>query len=107
GVTYATATREKISRTIEATGRVAFDPELYTAIEEYRQALASRAALSESNFGNIKRQSSALVRSAKTRHKLLGLCESQIKQVGSSSEDPISLILPKGKAWVYAEVFEY
>lgn len=107
GVTYASAKKEKISRMIEATGRVAFDPELYTAIEEYRQALASRTAISESSFGTIKSQTDALVRSAKTRLKLLGLSENQIRKLGASNEDPISLILPKGKAWVYAEVFEY
>jgi Cu(I)/Ag(I) efflux system membrane fusion protein len=107
GVTYATVKMENISRTIETTGRIAFDPDLYTAIEEYRQALSSQEALATSSFGNIKNQSSALVESSKTRLKLLGISDGQIHKLGRSTRDPINLILPKGKAWVYAEVFEY
>lgn len=107
GVTTATVSRRPMSREIRATGRVAYDPELFAAIEEYRQALLARQQLKNSSYEGFVEQSSALVKSSETRLKLLGLTDEQIRQVARGGSQAINLILPQGKVWIYAEVFEY
>lgn len=107
GVTTATVSREPMSREIRATGRVAYDPELFAAIEEYRQALLARQQLKNSSYEGFVEQSSALVKSSETRLKLLGLTDEQIRQLARGGSQAINLILPQGKVWIYAEVFEY
>lgn len=107
GVTTAEVEKRQLKSEIRATGRVAFDPELFTAIEEYRQALAASASMGESPYASLRGQSQALVRSAKTKLKLMGLTDQQIRKIASGTTDPMNLLLPEGKVWVYAEIFEY
>ncbi|HET9239913.1 MAG TPA: efflux RND transporter periplasmic adaptor subunit [Oligoflexus sp.] len=107
GVTTATVSRQPMSRDIRATGRVAYDPELFAAIEEYRQALLAKQQLKNSSYEGFVEQSSALVKSSETRLKLLGLTDEQIRQLARGGSQAINLILPQGKVWIYAEVFEY
>lgn len=107
GVTTATVSRQSMSREIRATGRVAYDPELFAAIEEYRQALLARQQLKNSSYAGFVEQSAALVKSSETRLKLLGLTDEQIQQLARGGSQAMNLILPQGKVWIYAEVFEY
>lgn len=107
GVTTTTVEKRSLSAAIRATGRVAFDPELFTAIEEYRQALSASQGMGESSYSALRDQSRALVQSSKTKLKLMGLTDQQIRKIRSGSSDPMNLLLPEGKAWVYAEIFEY
>jgi Cu(I)/Ag(I) efflux system membrane fusion protein len=107
GVTTATVSRQPMSREIRATGRVAYDPELFAAIEEYRQALLARQQLKNSSYEGFVEQSSALVKSSETRLKLLGLTDEQIRHLARGGSQAINLILPQGRVWIYAEVFEY
>jgi Cu(I)/Ag(I) efflux system membrane fusion protein len=106
GVTTAKVEVRMLSFDVRASGRVAFDPDLYTAIEEYRQAAISDSNLSKSRYGGLREQSSELIKSAKTKLRLMGLTNSQIEALVKKS-DSMDLILPQGSVWVYAEVFEY
>lgn len=107
GVTTAVVQKQNLSHEIRATGKVAFDPELFTAIEEYRQALAANQDMGSSPYATLKNQSKAMAQSAKTKLKLMGITDSQIKKIGSGTSDSMNLLLPEGKVWVYAEIFEY
>jgi Cu(I)/Ag(I) efflux system membrane fusion protein len=107
GVTSKTVELRPLMHEIRATGRVAYDPELYAAIEEYRQTVISREQLKDSSYKGFVDQSAALVKSAATKLKLLGLTEDQISKIGRGGSSAINLILPEGRVWVYAEVFEY
>jgi Cu(I)/Ag(I) efflux system membrane fusion protein len=107
GVTTAKVGFRVLSSEIRATGRVAFDPELYTAVEEYRQALIARSQMSEKPYGALREQSDALINSSKMKLKIMGLTDSQIQSLSAKGASSISLILPEGKVWVYAEIFEY
>jgi Cu(I)/Ag(I) efflux system membrane fusion protein len=107
GITTTVVTRLPLTREIRATGRVAYDPELFAAIEEYRQALLARQQLKSSSYQGFVDQSAALVKSSETRLKLLGLTDAQIQQIARGGSQAMNLILPKGKVWIYAEVFEY
>jgi Cu(I)/Ag(I) efflux system membrane fusion protein len=107
GVTTAMVEKRALSGEIRATGRVAFDPELFTAIEEYRLALSASGQMRTSSFETMRDQSRALLQSSRTKLKLMGLTDQQIRKIGRGTSDPMNLLLPEGKAWVYAEVFEY
>ena len=73
GVSSKFVVKRKLSHEIRATGRVAFDPELYAVIEEYRQALTTSRELGATSYPGIKAQAKALVASSKTKLKLMGL----------------------------------
>lgn len=107
GVTTTTVAKRTLSVDIRASGRVAFDPDLFTAVEEYRQAVLSASQMKNSSYGSLKEQSDELVAAAETKLRLLGLTESQIRRLGERKKSSTDLILPKGNVWVYAEVFEY
>lgn len=107
GVTTALAVERSLSHEIRATGRVAYDPELYSAVEEYRQAVMAEDQLSGSSYPGFKEQSQALVKSSETRLKLMGLTQDQIRGLARGPAKSLNLLLPDGRVWVYAEVFEY
>jgi len=107
GVTTEKVTARTLSYDVRASGKVAFDPDIFTAIEEYRETLAAQKEMTKSPFKELREQADALVSSSETKLKLMGLSQSQIETVTAESHDPINLLLPKGSAWIYAEVFEY
>ncbi|MBI2027474.1 MAG: efflux RND transporter periplasmic adaptor subunit [Deltaproteobacteria bacterium] len=107
GVTTTTAEVRSLSIAIRASGKVAFDPDLFTAVEEYKQALISKNEIRDNAYDSLHRQANDLVRSAKTKLKLMGLTDAQIRDMGHSQSASMDLILPKGTVWIYAEVFEY
>ncbi len=106
GVKTATATVRVLDVEIRAVGRVAYDPELYNAIEEYKQAVAARGKIKDSPLPDARRGADAIVRSAVTRLRLLGLSQDQIDKLAGDGEDPINLLLPDKTAWIYADVYE-
>jgi len=105
GVKTTTVQTRPLNFEIRATGRVAFDPELYTTIEEYKQAVQSRREMGANPYPGLKEQADELISSAKTKLRLMGLTDDQIR--GLSRANAMNLLLPKGTVWVYAEVFEY
>lgn len=107
GVKTAKADIRPLDIEIRAVGRVAYDPELYNAIEEYRQAVAARAKIKDSPLADAREGAEALVQSAATRLRLLGLSADQIEKLAGDGVDPINLLLPDKTAWIYAEVYEY
>lgn len=107
GVASVQVSRQKLSHEIRATGRVAFDPELFATIDEYRQALTARSQIEDSSYSGFKDQTNALVASSKTKLKLMGLTDNQIQKIGRGGSNSMNLLLPDGRVWVYAEVFEY
>ncbi len=107
GVTFGTVSKKNLIRKVRATGKVAFDPELYTAIEEYRQAYATWKQVQSGSVVEMKKQIFELLQSSRTKLKLLGLNESKIDKIKDSYDNSLNLLLPQGKAWIYAEVFEH
>ena len=98
GVTKDTATEEQITYEIKAKGRVAYDPGLYQAAEEF---ITSFKMLKSGSLGG------ELIKASKTKLRLLGLSEMQIDELSNGKINPQSFLLPSGKAWIYAEVYEY
>ena len=107
GVASTKVIEKELSYDVRASGKVAFDPDLFTAIEEYRQALSTQEQMGESSFQDLKEDALQMIKSAQTKLELMGLTLDQIQVLADPKTDSMSLLLPKGKAWIYAEVFEY
>lgn len=108
GVKSETVEKRQLFKTITAAGRVAFDPELYTVLGEYREALRQRQLTSKSEIGDVRRNTQRMIESARTRLRIMGLSESQIKSISADSRLSDELLLPGGEdqVWIYADVYE-
>jgi len=92
---------------IRTVGKVAYDPELVIAQEEFISALKTFERVQEGNIEEIKERALNLIESSKRRLKLLGLSEEQIAELEELKEIESSLILPEEAMWIYGEVYEY
>ncbi|MCM2323357.1 MAG: efflux RND transporter periplasmic adaptor subunit [Oligoflexia bacterium] len=109
GVRTGIVERRPLFKEIRAPGRVAFDPELYTAQTEYREALEQLQRVKNAPLADVRHSAERMVESAKLRLKILGLSDKQIAGLAAGpSADPDSLLLSQkgGNVWIYAEVFE-
>ncbi len=109
GVRTAPAQQRRLVKTIRTVGRIAYDPELYQAQEEYLQALRAAERSTGSEVPGMAEQSRQLVDSARTRLRLLGLTEALIDDLGAQAAPDRRLLLtdPAGEVWLYAPIYEY
>ncbi|MBI4226658.1 MAG: efflux RND transporter periplasmic adaptor subunit [Candidatus Omnitrophica bacterium] len=109
GVTTAVAQRRVMTRTIRAAGRIAYDPELYQAQQEYVQAVRTLARVRADASPDIGERSQQLVDAIRLRLRLLGLSPELIEEVGGQDGPDQSLLLadPQGRVWLYATVYEF
>src|SRR5262245_54015045 len=107
GVRRATVQYRPLTIAIRAIGTVAYDPQLYQAIVEYRQALRARAQLVQSALPEALAGADGLVRAAAVKLRQKGISEAQLAAVGRGDGDPTNLLLPGKSVWVYAQVYEY
>jgi len=94
GVTHDKVESRDLQMVIRTVGQVAYDPDLYQAIVEYRN-LASRPGME------------TVVTNAVLRLRQLGLSADMIKELADATHDPNSLLLPGKEVWVYAQIYEY
>jgi multidrug efflux pump subunit AcrA (membrane-fusion protein) len=86
---------------------VAYDPALYAAIVEYREALGGKQRLGGDALPEARAGAETIARSAALRLRQLGLAEQQIRDIAASGRAPVDLLLPGKTMWVYAQVYEY
>lgn len=110
GVKYGVVEKRPLFKSIEAAGRVAFDPELYTAQNEYLEAVRQLDRVKDAPLADVKHSALRMMESAKLRLKILGLSDTQISVLRNSGAltTGSNLLVPKAgeSIWVYAEVFE-
>ena len=108
GVKTAPVQKRALTKTIRASGRIAYDPELYQAEEEYLQAVQAfqKAAAADPE---IKEQAAKLVDSAKIKLRLLGLSGPIVQEIEKAGTPDRSLLYSDagGKVWLYAPIYEY
>jgi membrane fusion protein, copper/silver efflux system len=96
GVRTAVVEKRPLVRLIRASARVAYDPDLYNAISDYREA--ARAVKRGGNEG--------LLNAARLRLRQMGLAPAQIDKMGGDGA-PANLLTPQtGVVWVYAQVYD-
>lgn len=107
GVQTAVAEERPLAMTIRTVGRVAYDPELYSVLSEYREAVAAQQKMKDSPLPEVRERADALVRAAALKLKLLGFSDSQTAELVKTGEQAGNLLLSSETAWVYADIYEY
>ncbi len=108
GVKIGWVIKRDLNKNIDAAGRIAYDPELYTAQTEYIEALQELEQVKNSPLSEVKESARQMVNSARLRLKILGLSDRQIAHLHSRSAETSNLLLtkPHQHVWVYADIFE-
>ena len=107
GVKTETVRKHHLFKEIRTVGKVAYDPQLAIAQEEFISSLRALDKMQQGNIVEIKERAANLAESAKRKLRLLGLSEEQIKELGDKREIQRSLILPEKKMWIYGDAYEY
>lgn len=108
GVTTTEAKKQGLTKVIRTVGRIAFDPELYKAEEEFIQAIKSYNQLKESPLKESQESAKSLVESSKLKLKLIGLGDTQIKELEDKSQADTNLLIAQEdkNIWLYATIYE-
>lgn len=99
----------KLTHEISAYGKVAYDPTLFTAQEEYLQALKTRNRIYGYSTPLLKKQAVGLLSAAQEKLRILGMNDEEIKKLAKRGVPQENLILPtkEGIVWAYVSVYEY
>ena len=94
--------KRNLTKVIESVGKVAYDPELYIAQQEYLQAVKTAKMMSPQS-------ESPFLSAAEKKLLLLGMSKEQIEEMVKIGKPQESLYLPTtGDAvWIYITVYEY
>lgn len=109
GVTYGKVENKVLERVVRVSGRIAFDPELYSALEEYRQLEKTSQSLPAGASEESRALAASLLSAGRMRLRLKGLSDKQIAAVLSRSSGSTEGLIQgpaSGSAWIYADLFE-
>ncbi|MGJ4747356.1 efflux RND transporter periplasmic adaptor subunit [Leptospira sp. SA-E8] len=97
GIKTELVSKRNLVKKISAYSSVAYDPELYSALSEYKEAVRSSEFLSPE-----------IIRNLQLRLRQLGLSQDQIRVWTSGARDPSELILggKSGRAHIYSQIYE-
>nr|MBU1328666.1 efflux RND transporter periplasmic adaptor subunit [Candidatus Omnitrophota bacterium] len=107
GVATETVRKLSLSKEIRTVGKVAYDPDMAIAQDEFISAVKAYDKIHEGNIEEINERALNLVNSSKRKLRLLGLGEEQIIALEEKKEVQTNLILPEDKMWIYGDVYEY
>lgn len=107
GVTTEDVQRRALDIEIRTVGKVAYDPGLYQAFVEYREALRARGELRDAASREAREGADGLLRAAGLKLRQQGISEAQIREMTKDGRDPVNLLLPGKTVWVYGQVYEY
>jgi Cu(I)/Ag(I) efflux system membrane fusion protein len=93
GVTRGKVELRDLNVDIRTVGEVAYDPDLYQTISEYRESIHREGA-------------EAVTGAAALRLRQMGLSDEMIKELADPGHNPKSLLLPGKEVWVYAQLYE-
>jgi len=108
GIRLAEVVKEPAVKMIRTVGRIAYDPELYQAQEEYLQAIQAFEKAKASVDPDIQARAEKLVESAKIKLELMGFSEALIAELVTKGAADRSLLMaqPGEKVWMYAPIYE-
>jgi hypothetical protein len=107
GVKTEEVERRPLDVEIRTVGKVAYDPALYQAFVEYREALRARGELRDATTREARQGADGLVRAAALKLRQQGISEDQFREIAKDGRDPVNLLLPGKNVWVYGQVYEY
>jgi hypothetical protein len=109
GVRKGKVEMRKLSGQILTVGRVAYDPALFTAQQEYVQACKGSRTIRKDE-GYIEEQSATLIKSMKQKLLAMGMSEEEITELEKRGKPQQNLYLPTSEdknVWVYVTIYEY
>lgn len=106
GVRVQEVKEKNLFKSIKAPGRIAFDPELYTAQSEYLEALRQWSRVKDSPIADVKENTRQMIKSSKIRLKVMGLSDDQIQNLTKKGFQSEGLLVGGQDNIVYADVFE-
>ena len=109
GVKKGRVEKRKLTGQILTVGRVAYDPSLFTAQQEYLQAFKSSRTIHKDE-GYIDEQSGTLIKSMKQKLLAMGMSEDEITGLENRGKPQQNLYLPTSEdknVWVYVTIYEY
>jgi len=107
GVKSSRLAKRHLFKEIRTVGKVAYDPQLAIAQEEFVSALNSLDKVKQGGIPEIIDRTTSFVESVKRKLMLLGLSLDQIKEIEIKREVEKGFVLPGEKMWIYGEVYEY
>lgn len=107
GVKRAPVETRDLTVDVRAVGRIAYDPDLYQAIVEYREAVAARRQIGASPLHEATRGADAVVRAATLKLRQRGVSPEVMASIAPEGRDPVNLLLPGKSVWIYVQVYEY
>lgn len=109
GIKVVPVRKTGLARTIRASGKIAYDPELVITQEEFIQALKVQDDTKDSPLQEVIDRTKAVTEAARSKLKLLGMSDDQITGLEKTRKAQTNLYLPdKGEdAWAYISVYEY
>jgi len=109
GVKLARAETRDLFDTVRASAKVAYDPGLYSAILEHREAVGALTKSRASGSADFLEEARSTVQASRLRLRQMGLSDAQIDQAGEPGVDPSNLLVGQtgGKVWVYIELYDY
>jgi multidrug efflux pump subunit AcrA (membrane-fusion protein) len=110
GVKKGKVEKRNLAGQILTVGRVAYDPTLFTAQQEYLQALKSNRPVSKDELGYIAEQSATLIKTMKQKLLAMGMSDLEIEELGKLGRPQQNLYLPSSEdknVWVYITIYEY
>ncbi|OGR91886.1 MAG: hypothetical protein A2992_08215 [Elusimicrobia bacterium RIFCSPLOWO2_01_FULL_59_12] len=109
GVQVSAAEVRDLFSAVRASARVAYDPGLYNAILEHKEALSNLGKSREAGQADWISQAESTVKASTLRLRQMGLSDSKIREATRPGYNAENLLLSeKGRAvWVYAQVYEH
>lgn len=99
-----------LMRMIRTVAKIAYDPELYKAQEEFIQAYKTKKNLKASYDSQISQRLEAMVAASALKLKLMGLADQQIEELKTKTVSDRSLLLSDALTpyvWAYLTIYEY
>ena len=109
GVETVAIAKRHLTKVIRAYAKIAYDPELYVAQEEYLQALKMTKATKDSVLASVREQSEAFLKASEKKLLLLGMGKDEIERLSAAGLAQENLYLPglQNTIWAYISVYEY
>ena len=109
GVKKDKVEKRNLVHEVLTVGKVAYDPDLYIAQEEYLQSLKTKETTKNSTLVSVSAQSQSLLEAAEKKLTLLGMTKEQIVELSQKGKPQENLYLPlnENTAWVYMTIYEY
>jgi len=109
GVKTEPVVARPLMQMIRTVAKIAFDPELYKAEQEFIQAYKVKEAVASNQSSEINERLEALVLASVFKLKLQGLSDEQIEELKTKTQSDRALLISDTSpyAWAYLTIYEY